>query len=113
MMQARVSFDRELIRAVVDERLFGSFIEHLGRAIYGGVYEPGHPTSDTEGFRTDVLDLVRELRVPLIRYPGGNYVSAFNWEDSVGPAAQRPRRLDLAWRSVEPNTVGLNEFARW
>jgi alpha-L-arabinofuranosidase len=113
MMQARVSFDRELIKAVIDERLFGSFIEHLGRAIYGGVYEPGHPTSDKEGFRTDVLDLVRELRVPLIRYPGGNYVSAFNWEDSVGPADRRPRRLDLAWRSVEPNTVGLNEFARW
>ena len=113
MMQARVSFDRELIKAVIDERLFGSFIEHLGRAIYGGVYEPGHPTSDKDGFRTDVLDLVRELRVPLIRYPGGNYVSAFNWEDSVGPADRRPRRLDLAWRSVEPNTVGLNEFARW
>jgi alpha-N-arabinofuranosidase len=113
MMQARVSFDRELIKATIDERLFGSFIEHLGRAIYGGVFEPGHPKSDTEGFRTDVLDLVRELRVPLIRYPGGNYVSAFNWEDSVGPVEHRPRRLDLAWRSVEPNTVGLNEFARW
>jgi alpha-N-arabinofuranosidase len=113
MMQARVSFDRELIKAAIDERLFGSFIEHLGRAIYGGVYEPGHPKADTEGFRTDVLDLVRELRVPLIRYPGGNYVSAFNWEDSVGPVERRPRRLDLAWRSVEPNTVGLNEFARW
>jgi alpha-L-arabinofuranosidase len=113
MIQARVSLDREFTRASVDQRLFGSFIEHLGRAVYGGIYEPGHPASDAEGFRTDVLELVKELRVPIVRYPGGNYVSAFNWEDSVGPAAQRPRRLDLAWRSVEPNTVGLNEFARW
>jgi alpha-N-arabinofuranosidase len=113
MMQARVSLDREFIRATIDDRLFGSFIEHLGRAVYGGVYEPGHPKSDTEGFRTDVLELVKELRVPLIRYPGGNYVSAFNWEDSVGPVERRPRRLDLAWRSLEPNVVGLNEFARW
>jgi alpha-N-arabinofuranosidase len=113
MIKARISLDLEQVRAAVDERLFGSFIEHLGRAVYGGIYEPGHPSSDDEGFRTDVLELVRELRVPLIRYPGGNYVSAFNWEDSVGPVAQRPRRLDLAWRSTEPNTVGLNEFARW
>jgi alpha-N-arabinofuranosidase len=113
MLNARISLDRELIKAPIDERLFGSFIEHLGRAIYGGIYEPGHPSSDEEGFRTDVLELVRELRVPIIRYPGGNYVSAFNWEDGVGPVQQRPRRLDLAWRSAEPNVVGLNEFARW
>jgi alpha-N-arabinofuranosidase len=113
MLNARISLDREFIRAKIDDRLYGSFIEHLGRAVYGGIFEPGHPKSDQEGFRTDVLELVRELRVPLIRYPGGNYVSAFNWEDSVGPVELRPRRLDLAWRSTEPNTVGLNEFARW
>jgi alpha-N-arabinofuranosidase len=113
MLNARISLDHEFIRARIDDRLFGSFIEHLGRAIYGGIYEPGHPKSDEEGFRTDVLELVRELRVPIIRYPGGNYVSAFNWEDSVGPVERRPRRLDLAWRSTEPNVVGLNEFARW
>ncbi len=113
MMQANIALERGYVRATVDERLFGSFVEHLGRAIYGGMYEPGHPSSDREGFRGDVLSLVRELKVPLIRYPGGNYVSAFNWEDSVGPVGARPRRLDLAWRSVEPNTVGLNEFARW
>ena len=113
MLQARITLDREFAKARIDDRLFGSFIEHLGRAIYGGVFEPGHPSSDKEGFRTDVLSLVKELHVPLIRYPGGNFVSAFNWEDSVGPSSGRPRRLDLAWRSVEPNTVGLNEFARW
>ncbi len=113
MKQARMHLDRDFIRATVDDRLFGSFIEHLGRAVYGGIYEPGHPTSGSDGFRGDVRELVRELRVPLIRYPGGNFVSAFNWEDSVGPLPQRPRRLDLAWRAVEPNEVGLNEFARW
>jgi len=113
LIRAKLLLAREFVRAAVAPRLFGSFVEHLGRAVYGGVYEPGHPSSDEEGFRGDVLELVRELRVPLIRYPGGNYVSAFRWEDSVGPSAQRPRRLDLAWRSTEPNTVGLNEFARW
>ncbi len=113
MKEARMYFDREYVRARIDDRLYGSFIEHLGRAVYGGIYEPGHPTSDQEGFRGDVLELVRELRVPIIRYPGGNFVSAFNWEDSVGPADRRPRRLDLAWRSVEPNSVGLHEFHRW
>ena len=113
MLHARIALDKDFVKATIDDRLFGSFIEHLGRAVYGGIYEPGHPKADEEGFRTDVLELVRELRVPLVRYPGGNYVSAFNWEDSVGPRDQRPRRLDLAWRSVEPNAVGLNEFARW
>jgi alpha-N-arabinofuranosidase len=113
MQEAKIAVDREYVKAAIDDRLFGSFIEHLGRAIYGGVFEPGHPTADKEGFRGDVQELVKELRVPIIRYPGGNFVSSFRWEDSVGPADKRPRRLDLAWRSVEPNTVGLNEFARW
>jgi alpha-N-arabinofuranosidase len=113
MLNARMFVDREFVKAPIDDRLFGSFIEHLGRAVYGGIYEPGHPTADADGFRGDVLDLVRELGVPIVRYPGGNFVSAFRWEDGVGPVGSRPRRLDLAWRSVEPNSVGLNEFARW
>ena len=112
-MKARLSIDKEYVIGTVDERIYGSFIEHLGRAVYGGIYEPGHPKADGDGFRRDVLDLVRELRVPIVRYPGGNYVSSFRWEDSVGPAELRPRRLDLAWRSVEPNAFGLAEFARW
>ena len=94
----------------MDERLFGSFVEHMGRAVYGGIYEPGHPTADEDGFRGDVLELVRELGVTIVRYPGGNFVSAYDWEDGVGPREQRPTRLDLAWRSIEPNEVGTDEF---
>jgi alpha-N-arabinofuranosidase len=112
-MKARLHVDREYVVGRSEGRLFGSFIEHLGRAIYGGIYEPGHPEADPHGLRKDVLRLVRELNVPVVRYPGGNFVSSFDWEDSIGPAADRPRRLDLAWRSVEPNAFGLDEFVRW
>ncbi len=111
MKTATLTADKAYTVAQTDDRLFGSFIEHLGRAVYGGVYQPGHPLADEDGFRRDVLELVRELRVPLIRYPGGNFVSNFFWEDSVGPVRQP--RLDLAWRTLEPNTFGLDEFARW
>ena len=96
-----------------DPRLFGAFVEHLGRCVYGGIYEPGHPTADAQGFRHDVLALVRELAPTIMRYPGGNFVSGYNWEDGVGPVEQRPRRLDLAWMSTEPNTFGTNEFIDW
>jgi alpha-N-arabinofuranosidase len=96
-----------------DHRLFGAFIEHLGRCVYGGIYEPGHPTADEHGFRRDVLALVRELAPTIMRYPGGNFVSGYNWEDGVGPPAQRPRRLDLAWLSTETNQFGTNEFIDW
>src|SRR6201993_3600744 len=87
----------------IDRRLFGSFVEHLGRCVYGGIYEPGHRTADRQGFRQDVLALVREMAPTIMRYPGGNFVSGYNWEDGVGPAEQRPRRLDYAWLSTEPN----------
>ena len=97
----------------VSRRLFGSFIEHIGRAVYGGIYEPGHPTADEEGFRQDVLAVARELDLDGIRYPGGNFVSGFRWEDGVGPREQRPTRRDLAWHSTETNEVGLHEFASW
>ena len=113
MPNATIVLDRDFRVGEVDPRLFGGFLEHLGRAIYGGIYEPGHPTADERGFRRDVLDLVRELGVPVVRYPGGNFVSGYDWEDGVGPVAERPRRLDLAWRSTEPNAVGTNEFAAW
>ena len=113
MKQAKLTVEKNYQIAPVDERIFGSFIEHLGRAVYGGVYQPGHPSADEDGFRTDVLDLVRELNVPIIRYPGGNFVSNFYWEDSVGPIESRPSRLELAWRSTETNRVGINEFAKW
>ncbi len=97
----------------VRRRTFGSFVEHLGRGVYTGIYEPGHPQADEDGFRTDVLDLVRELGVGTIRYPGGNFVSGYRWEDGVGPVDQRPQRLDLAWHTTEPNTFGLDEFMAW
>jgi alpha-N-arabinofuranosidase len=97
----------------IDRRLFGGFVEHLGRHVYDGIYEPGHPTANPDGFRQDVIELVKELGVSTIRYPGGNFVSGFRWEDSVGPRERRPRRLDLAWHSTETNEVGLHEFAGW
>lgn len=111
--RAKVTIDREFKIGEIDNRLYGSFIEHLGRAVYGGIYELDHTTSTEQGFRQDVLDLVRELQVPIVRYPGGNMVSAYNWEDGVGPIAERPKKLELAWRVIEPNYVGTNEFADW
>ncbi len=111
--KANITFDRAFRVGEIDRRLFGSFIEHLGRAVYGGIYEPGHPQADENGFRRDVLALVQDLQIPVIRYPGGNFVSGYRWEDGVGPVSQRPKKLDLAWRSLETNEVGVNEFARW
>ena len=112
-MKATLHFSNTDPIAPVDPRIYGSFLEHLGRAIYGGIYEPGHPTADDMGFRGDVMELVRQLRIPVVRYPGGNFVSGYRWEDGVGPRAQRPRRLDLAWSSVEPNEIGIGEFQEW
>src|SRR5690348_4284520 len=99
--------------ASVDRRLFGSFVEHLGRVVYTGLYEPEHPESDADGLRQDVLELVRRLGITLVRYPGGNFVSAYRWEDGVGPKEQRPARAEPAWRVVESNQFGLNEFMTW
>lgn len=110
---ATFALDPAFAIAVVDRRLFGSFVEHMGRCVYTGIYEAEHPSADTDGFRRDVLDLTRELGVSLVRYPGGNFVSSYRWQDGVGPRAQRPTRLDLAWRGIEPNEVGLNEFMVW
>ena len=111
--RARVLLDKSYRISEIDHRIYGSFIEHLGRAVYEGIYEPDHPSADSDGFRGDVIDLVKALDMPLVRYPGGNFVSNYDWEDGVGPVDGRPRRIDLAWKSVEPNTVGTNEFAKW
>jgi alpha-N-arabinofuranosidase len=111
--KVKMVIDKEFRISEVDERIYGSFIEHLGRAVYDGIYSPEHPSADEYGFRNDVKELIRELNVPIIRYPGGNFVSSFNWEDSVGPVSERPRRLELAWKSIEENKVGLNEFTKW
>lgn len=93
--------------------MFGVLAEHMGRCVYTGIFEPGHPSADHRGFRSDVLDLVRELGPTMVRYPGGNFVSGYRWEDGVGPADARPRRLDMAWHSIETNAFGLHEFMDW
>ncbi|WP_028801315.1 alpha-N-arabinofuranosidase [Streptomyces sp. 142MFCol3.1] len=113
MHTARFTIDPEFSIADVDRRLYGSFVEHMGRCVYTGIHDPEHPTADEAGFRGDVAGLVRELGTGLVRYPGGNFVSGYHWEDGVGPLAERPRRLDLAWRSIETNQVGTNEFLGW
>jgi alpha-N-arabinofuranosidase len=112
-LKAKMLLDKDFKIAPIDNRIYGSFIEQMGRAVYGGIYEPGHPTADEHGFRYDVLNLIKELNVPIVRYPGGNFVSGYNWEDGVGSRESRPRRLDLAWRTIETNQVGTNEFMDW
>lgn len=109
----RLTVDPDLVVAPVHRRTFGSFVEHLGRSVYTGIHDPAHPTADADGFREDVLELVKQMGVTTVRYPGGNFVSGYRWEDGVGPVDQRPSRLDLAWHSLEPNTVGVDEFMRW
>ena len=92
--QAKMVVDKAFSISKIDKRIYGSFIEHLGRAVYDGIYQPGHPLSNADGFRKDVIDLVKELDVPIVRYPGGNFVSNFYWEDSVGPV-DRPFLFSL------------------
>lgn len=110
---ARAVINQSRYIADLDRRLFGSFLEHLGRAIYTGVYQPGSPHADANGFRKDVISEVKELNVPVIRYPGGNFVSGYNWLDGVGPKNERPTVLERAWNSIETNQFGTNEFIDW
>ncbi len=112
-MDASLTLLKDCVVGPVPDTLFGSFVEHLGRAVYTGLYEPGHPKADADGFRSDVIDLVRELRVPLVRYPGGNFLSGYDWRDGIGPREGRPVRLDRAWHSVETNQFGIDEFVDW
>ncbi|MBU2666260.1 alpha-N-arabinofuranosidase [Actinoplanes bogorensis] len=112
-LHASLHLDPARVVAPVSRRTFGSFVEHMGRCVYGGIYEPAHPSAGADGFRQDVLALVRELGVSVVRYPGGNFVSGYRWEDGVGPVSERPVRRDLAWHSLETNEVGIDEFMRW
>jgi alpha-L-arabinofuranosidase len=106
----RITIDTTRRMGRVDRAIFSGFIEHLGRCIYGGIFEEGSPLSDAQGFRRDVLDALRPLQMPVLRWPGGNFVSGYHWTDGIGPAADRPRRMELAWHGEEPNRFGTDEF---
>ena len=113
MKQGKVILDKDFIISEIDEKVFSSFVEPLGRCVYGGLYEPGHPTADEDGFRQDVMEKIKPLNLTLNRFPGGNFVSTYRWEDGIGPKELRPRRAEVAWQCVEPNQFGLDEFAKW
>jgi alpha-N-arabinofuranosidase len=110
---AKIKIDLERKIGSVDRRIYGGFIEHLGRCIYGGIYDEGSPLSDAHGFRQDVIEAVRPLRLPLLRWPGGNFVSGYHWLDGVGPVERRPRRMELAWHTEESNRFGTDEFMEY
>lgn len=112
-MKAKLIVDRDYKIGVADPRLSAAHVEHAGRGVYNGIYEPDHPLADEEGFRKDVIREVQELGTSAIRYPGGNFVSNYDWMDGVGPKEERPVRLELAWTQIEPNTFGTNEFMSW
>lgn len=111
--KAHIIVNKNFVKGKIDKRIYGSFVEHMGRVVYSGIYEPGHETADEDGFRQDVLEKVKQMGVTAVRYPGGNFVSCYDWKDGVGPVEKRPRRLELAWRAIETNEVGTNEFMRW
>ena len=112
-MKTKITVVKEFKVGKVEDTLFSSFIEHLGRAVYTGIYEPGHPKADEQGFRKDVIEMVKDLNVALVRYPGGNFLSGYNWKDGIGPRENRPVRLDRAWHTIEPNKIGIDEFYDW
>lgn len=113
MEKAQLVVSKDYKIGKIDNRMFGSFVEHMGSVVYNGIYEPTHATADKNGFRNDVIELVKELNLSVIRYPGGNFTSGYDWEDGIGPLEQRQSKLNLAWRAYEPNTFGLNEFIQW
>lgn len=112
-MKATITANKKFVIDQLDRRIYGSFLEHFGRAVYDGIYEPSHPDADELGFRRDVIELVKKLNVPIVRYPGGNFVSGYHWEDGIGDKSKRPRRMGLAWQVTETNEVGLDDFQEW
>lgn len=112
-MKASIRLDLDYHIGEIDRRIFSGFLEHLGRAVYEGIYDPVSDLSDANGFRTDVAEALRKLNMPYMRYPGGNFVSNYDWRDGVGPQDERPVRADFAWKSIEPNVFGVDEFVRW
>ncbi|OTP10284.1 alpha-N-arabinofuranosidase [Enterococcus sp. 10A9_DIV0425] len=113
MKQVEIKIRQGFDQGAISPRLFGSFVEHMGSVVYSGIYEPDHPSADNHGFRQDVLTYVKDLSLGVIRYPGGNFTSGYNWLDTIGPVEERPRKVELAWQGIEPNTFGLHEFFQW
>src|SRR5215510_561301 len=111
--QARIKIDIDRVVGDVHPNLFGNFTEHLGRMIYGGIYDEGNSLSDKDGYRKDVLEVVKQLNVSILRWPGGNFASGYNWKDGIGPKDQRPTRPELAWNDIESNRFGTDEFLRY
>ena len=112
-LKARIKIDIERKIGDIDTMIYGNFTEHLGRCIYGGIYDPKSPQANTDGFRKDVIDATNNLGVSIIRYPGGNFTSGYHWEDGIGPKINRPKRKDLAWGAIETNEVGTDEFMKF
>jgi len=110
MQPTRIHLDSRYAIGEVDPRVFGGFLEHMGRAVYEGVYQPSSRHADENGFRTDVLDALKELRMTAMRYPGGNFASGYHWQDGIGPKTARPRVRELAWQSIETNQIGTDEY---
>lgn len=113
MKNYTILVNKNLKIGTIQDELYSSFIEHLGRCVYGGIYQPTHPEADEEGFRKDSIKAIKELKMSLIRYPGGNFVSGYNWEDGIGPRENRPEKKEEAWHSIEPNLIGTDEFMSW
>ena len=112
-MKARIVINKNYKIGEIDKRIYGAFVEHMGRSVYGGIYDPEHESADDMGFRTDVLELVKKINIPIVRYPGGNFVSGYRWEDGVGDKSKRPIKMECAWKSLETNQMGTDEFCEW
>lgn len=113
MEKTKIIIHKKFQKGKISPEIYGSFVEHMGRVVYSGIYEPSHQTADADGFREDVRAAVKEMGVTAVRYPGGNFVSNYDWRDGVGPREKRPRKVDLAWKSIETNEVGTDEFMKW
>ena len=113
MYNAKLIINKSFKKGQISPYIYGSFVEHMGRVVYNGIYEPDHPTADEDGFRLDVLEKVKEMGVTCVRYPGGNFVSCYDWRDGVGPLEKRPAKREIAWKSIETNEFGTDEFMKW
>jgi alpha-N-arabinofuranosidase len=114
--QASISLSPKHKLSKINDNIYGGFTEHMGRCIYGGLYDPDNPNKhliEDNGFRKDVIEAIQELKVPVVRYPGGNFVATYHWIDGVGPREKRPKRPELAWLGVETNQFGTDEFMKW